>query len=114
MNVFVYYKFFIYYLGNALEQAFNAIPLPNVSGINFHLIRFIFSFIFAKNNIGEFNEKLAVMRMDGDALTLGDNPLAASEEFNKRGITLAVVATAISTFAVRDYYRTLADYTGMS
>jgi hypothetical protein len=72
-----------------------------------------FSFYFAKNHIGESNEKLAVMIIDG-ALTLGDDPLAASEEFNRRGITLAVVTTAITTFEVWNYYRTLAHYTGMS
>ncbi len=53
------------------------------------------------------------MIIDG-ALTLGDNPFAASEEFNRRGITLAVVATELTTFEVWNYYHTLADYTGMS
>ncbi len=52
------------------------------------------------------------MVIDG-ALKLGDNPFAASEEFNKRRINLAVVATGTTTFEVENY-RTLADYTGLS
>jgi hypothetical protein len=76
------------------------------------LIKFIFPFIFAKNNDGEFSKYLVVMVIDG-ALKLGDNPFAASEEFNKRRINLAVVATGTTTFEVENY-RTLADYTGLS
>ncbi len=53
------------------------------------------------------------MVIDG-ALSLGDNHLEASDEFNRCGITLFVVATATSNVAALFYYNTIANRTGMS
>jgi hypothetical protein len=81
--------------------------------VKLNLIDQIFPFIFAKNNNGEFDEKLAIMIIDG-TLPLGNNPLATSQEFNKRGITLVVVAYVTPIFRIWDFYDTLARDTGIN
>jgi len=53
------------------------------------------------------------MIIDG-ALMLGDNPLTAAAEFKRHGITLAVVALETPIYEIWDFYRTLADNTGIN
>jgi len=74
-----------------LEQAFRIISLSN-------------------SNDEEF-EYLAIMVIDG-TLTLGNNLLVTSRNFNRRRITLAIVAHITPVFQLWDAYRTLAQNTG--
>jgi len=78
-------------LCDGLKQIFRAIPHPNSND--------------------EELKYLAIMIVDG-ALTLGNNPSAASDEFNSHNITLAVVAHMTSAMPIWNDYHTLAEKTG--
>jgi len=105
-------QFIFIILGDILKHAFHVIPLPNVSEIISTRSDLLF-LLFLQSNNEEFHENLAVMVMNG-SLSLGDDPLTVSDEFNRRGISLAVVAVITPTYEVWNYYRTLADNTGIS
>jgi hypothetical protein len=74
--------------------------------------RIYLPFILGKNNNAEFYENMAIMITDF-TLNLGANFTTMSDEFNRRGITLVVVAIRTPAYEIWDRYRTLAHNTGI-